>query len=355
MNKKITLDGVSKKFFTKREEFKKNNNFRLYNLFSIIIDDYPRKLFAVKDRNFKIVLRIIYAPLALIKNLPYLFTEMYYISNYNLTVTNKCSLNCKNCNALMPYYSNPKDIPYKELINEIEQLVKIVNNIGNIVLLGGEPFLYKDLDLIINNLAKRKQIKGIRIVTNGTILPSIKTLETISNKKVLVSISNYGEHAKNRDKLIESFKKFNVAFVVTPMDFWIDTGLPTFNSYNLEELKEMSNNCNERFSCLESIHGKIFPCPRIANQFELGIPTSEDEYVDIFKIISKEEFRMKIQALFSKTYLNACQYCGMGLPTCIKIPAAEQVSRDELKNFISNNRFWEKEDNNESSISIFRK
>ena len=58
--------------------------------------------------------------------------------------------------------------------------------------LGGEPFLNKDLDKIINKLLKSNKIQRIEVVTNGTIIPNNKELLNIlSNSRVNISISKY--------------------------------------------------------------------------------------------------------------------------------------------------------------------
>lgn len=78
------------------------------------------------------------------------------------------------------------------LIKTMSNLLKCIDYIEELHILGGEPFLNVDLNRMLNWLIGIKRIKNITIVTNGTIVPSQEIMEILQDKRCEVFISNYG-------------------------------------------------------------------------------------------------------------------------------------------------------------------
>lgn len=57
-----------------------------------------------------------------------------------LMITTRCTLCCKECSNLMPYYSFPKDYESNEIIQWIKNISSVVDEWACCELVGGEPF-----------------------------------------------------------------------------------------------------------------------------------------------------------------------------------------------------------------------
>lgn len=133
-----------------------------------------------------------------------------------LWITFRCTYKCSYC----PYcglcdYSKifPKSCEKsgEEWIKSLETLPPTSFYIS-----GGEPFLYKDLPYIINNMPKKHAILGI--VTNASV--PIEIYNKV-NKKIHLNISYHNEFTNEDDfikKVLLLKKKFNITvnIVATP-------------------------------------------------------------------------------------------------------------------------------------------
>ena len=99
-----------------------------------------------------------------------------------------------------------------------------VDFVQEIRLLGGEPLMYKKVDLVVKHLLTYKNFGLIKVNTNGTIVPKEEKLKTFQNKKIFFDISNYGKDSRNVDKLVETLSKMNIAHNAARVTKWQDVG-----------------------------------------------------------------------------------------------------------------------------------
>lgn len=110
--------------------------------------------------------------------------------------TSGCNLKCDFCDTM--YADEGKEMAIPDIIHEVEKY-----KCGNVVITGGEPFLQKDLYVLIKGLLHTMK-KNIFIETNGTIYdPSIigfaefivsPKLDFL-NKKYYNALKKWGIHA----------------------------------------------------------------------------------------------------------------------------------------------------------------
>jgi molybdenum cofactor biosynthesis enzyme MoaA len=74
----------------------------------------------------------------------------------------------------MQYYSNPYHAEIQKVLYSIKALVKASDGIDCLRLIGGEPLLWPDLAKLISYAIAEVKIKGILIVTNGTLTITAK-------------------------------------------------------------------------------------------------------------------------------------------------------------------------------------
>ena len=64
-------------------------------------------------------------------------------------ITERCTLRCRDCSHLIPEYKAPKNYEMKEIINVLENVLKVVDKISDLIILGGEPVLHMELYKLI--------------------------------------------------------------------------------------------------------------------------------------------------------------------------------------------------------------
>lgn len=64
-------------------------------------------------------------------------------------VSECCSLKCRNCTYLMQYYQHPQDIDLVVYKASFDLLVKHVHSVAELRILGGEPFMKRDMGKLI--------------------------------------------------------------------------------------------------------------------------------------------------------------------------------------------------------------
>lgn len=227
----------------------------------------------------------------------------------DIMITEKCSMKCKDCSNLMQYYKNAKNSDIELLLRSVKKIMDCVDSLNEFRVLGGEPFMNKEIGKIINNLKKYKHVSQIVVYTNGTILPKGENLEALKDSKIVMDITNYGYLSRNHDKLIELLTKENIPFLTT-IPKWTDSGRINFQNKTENELKFQFKNCCTN-DYLTLLNGKLYRCPFSANTMNLkAIPIKENEFIDLEKDNSVEILKKQISDLyFSPQYLSACNFC----------------------------------------------
>lgn len=144
------------------------------------------------------------------------------IPRMDLVLTTRCSLKCESCANLMQYYEKPYDIPLDHIKKYMNRLSKISHEIKQVYVLGGEPFLYADLEEVIKYLNNIEKIKEIIVVTNGTIAwDNDKIKQTFGGQKVVIRISDYGELSKHKEELIEQLEEEEIPYVWDKKEYFL--------------------------------------------------------------------------------------------------------------------------------------
>ncbi len=112
------------------------------------------------------------------------------VINYlRLAVTDRCNLRCNYC---MP--SEGIDFAKREnllSITELSKLARIMTQMGidKIRITGGEPFVRKDLMVLLRNLVEIEELIELSVTTNATLIgPYIDELKELGIKNINVSL-----------------------------------------------------------------------------------------------------------------------------------------------------------------------
>lgn len=266
--------------------------------------------------------------LSFVKSLFYsakIFSSKYgYYEYLEIPITTKCSLRCKNCSNIIPYYKNPGDYDLNILLESIKVFLQCIDHIVYVRVLGGEPFVSKNLYSVLSLLVKSPKIQKVEVVTNGTIVPSGKRLiRLLRNEKITVCISKYPMVRLNR--LVDFLENNSIHYRIEEMKYWMNYGKPFKRNKSVKELKKQFATCNH--VCKSLVNGQVHLCPRSSHGTDLGIiQNNSDDYLDLLDHhFSIEEKRVMLNKLFRKKYVIACDYCDFGTKKSKKIPVAEQL------------------------------
>ena len=250
-----------------------------------------------------------------------------YIPRLELVVTECCTLKCRHCATLTPYYKNPGQIHLQECAAAMDVLLHTVSYISELRLLGGEPFLNNMLADYINAFGNHPKIGMIHIYTNGTVLPGQKIMESMVNKKVKVHISDYGTNTAQIETLTGKLKEYGIHFTLRRYDYWCDFGKLEYRGYTREKRQKIFDGCLAK-NCHTLIRNRLYRCSRAANADNTGLcPVRDHEVIQLDHTdMADESLPAQIRKLLmGPEILSTCDYCsGMDYIHNL-IPAAEQI------------------------------
>ena len=248
-----------------------------------------------------------------------------FLNSIDLVLTEKCSLKCKDCSNLMQYYAKPVDEDFDTLINSIDKILTSVGHIREVRIIGGEPLLYKKIDLAINHLLKYDNYDKIYIYTNGTIVLKGDKMNVFNNPKVVFKISNYGEISRNVEKLENKLDELNIQYITERVRTWQDCAI--IDKFDRDEklTKSIFGNCCENQG-LTVLHGKLYLCPFAAHATNLdAIEKYDDDIIDT-KDEKNLDFKKQLEDLyFNREYIGACHSCNGRDHNVAKVEAGVQT------------------------------
>lgn len=241
-------------------------------------------------------------------------TNLVAFRSIELIVTEKCSLKCKDCSNLMQYYQSPENEEMDSLISELTDLFSICDDINEVRIIGGEPFLHKELNLLLNFLNLENKIHNIVIYTNGTIVPRPEVLDSLKSQKVLVLITDYGVLSRRKDPLLEELKQNGINVVDELAQNWTDCGrIHRWNRTEEENNLVFAECCAKNLLTVSA--GKLYRCPFSAHLDRLNAAQDlNGDYFEIPKIDENREYSSKFRTslkefAFEKKSLKSCDYC----------------------------------------------
>lgn len=238
------------------------------------------------------------------------YDEKVNLSYCVLCVTNKCSLNCEKCAAFIPYYNYKEHVSLDKIIEPFARFLGCVDNIAELELMGGEPFLHPQLDKIIEWCDKQEKINAIKIVSNATVMPTERIKKSIEKcKKIQLVFDDYGENSIKKNELIEWALEKGIRYSIQKLSTWYDIEPIKKRNQTESKLKEIFSACVWR-NCVGVTNGRLFHCNVMGHLDELNmVPDFPTEYIDL--TVDDVCLREKIKNYLKKDYLEYCDYCGM--------------------------------------------
>lgn len=228
-------------------------------------------------------------------------------------MTEKCSLNCQNCGAFVPDIDDPETFDFKSIISDIEKYCDAFDVVHHIALQGGEPFMHKNIDKVVREIAKISNLLFIDIVTNGTINPKDATMCEIKKNGAAIVMSDYGEHSPKKVSLMSNCERHNVF-----LDYHVYTDRLWGAQFPIEKRNRSPQENNrtfrecvaDKYLCCQIMNGQLHRCSfsNFTNRLNY-IPDFKTDYVDMATVpenkLSSEIRRVALR----EGPLNACDFC----------------------------------------------
>lgn len=196
-------------------------------------------------------------------------TELPTLNYIEMIVTTRCNMHCSNCSNGIPYIEK-NDISYANFCVQLDKLLNRVSYIRKFQIHGGEPFLNRELPEIIERANSAQKLLNIRLVTNGTVIPSKEIIQALKGTRVTVAISSYNFNISTREKLIHLLVKSGIKYVLYSEQEWY-----SFDDRNKGKNKFEICPINS-FPCY--YNGKLYVCSRICHLYSNLHPNC---YVDL--------------------------------------------------------------------------
>lgn len=267
-----------------------------------------------------------------------------YIGRLGLNITTFCTLNCRHCTMHTPFNRYKKNFGLDSICKDVDLIFEMVDYVGNLLILGGEPFLHPQLPAILTYIGEHYQrlIGTVQLITNGTVRASDEVLRTIKRYDMEVRISDYTKNVPYTERLEQfcaDLEKYQIDSVSYTHDQWLDMGFPE-EEVNMgdtsSELREHMKKCAP--NCQNVNGGKLYYCAQgwSADQaclFQLG----DTDYLDLEKLKSapdrKEKFRRFYFGEQEDWYFSFCKVC-RGWDTDRTVPGGVQYEKNDGLNML---------------------
>lgn len=247
--------------------------------------------------------------------------------NFGLILSSNCTLRCKNCIEMIPYYQTRIFYSGEQIISDCRKVLDSCQFMPIVSISGGEPFLHNKLPWILSELLSMKKIGIVVVVTNGTVVPDTALLSVLKNNRIIVELSNYSKALKgkllyNTQKTKALLEEHAIQIQYSETKLWLEHNY-TPNNLEDRDIKIQFQKC--LFSdCHVLSDGILYRCQHQMAGVQLGkFPLVDGEYVDV-RGLDLQELRDACDRLEQLESISACRYCSF-LKDAITVPAAEQL------------------------------
>ncbi len=228
-----------------------------------------------------------------------------WLMGFEYHVADHCNLNCKGCG----HCANLLDRSFSDIESyrrDLRRLGQLYAGVGLIRLMGGEPFLNRELEEYVALTRNSFPISELHIVTNGLLLPQAdrSLLEAIAFHQVILDISMYPPTAAAWDKIEPVLEEFGIENNISPVtEFY-----KRFARTPVSDKEAVFRECSTK-TCHSLRDGKLAACivpfsTQALNQaYHTQIPI--DGWIDLYEPgIDGEEINRRLD-----TPLELCSHC----------------------------------------------
>lgn len=239
--------------------------------------------------------------------------DPHIIPSVVLLHSNICTLKCENCCDLIPEVEKPYYRDAQTVFREFQLLLSGVECCIRADLTDGEPFLYKDLAELLALLIEENKVKTIFMFTNATVIPDEKILKLLQHEKCFLHVSDYGL----KDKIYDFSKvldQWDIKYKVLKEMKW-----QNFKKDGLKRRKEGKEwldydflRCGNKKCSKPLIQNRLYGCMPAFRYANVGIFSSEKDYVILKETDVPEQIWEKIYGICMIDFIETCRYCHFG-------------------------------------------
>lgn len=209
----------------------------------------------------------------------------------------------------------------EKIIVSLRNIVDSLDFIPCVELIGGEPFVARNLGRVLGVLLEQEKVLTVEITTNATIIPQGEILEQLKNPKVVVRISNYGS-VVDQSKFLDCVRQNGIRFEMLEFQGkWVSTGGTEARNRDEEELVRQYYRCSSGYLCKTLWEDKIYPCARAASLAELGIMQDCPNISGL----EKERLWERLYSFYIVPSCGVCDYCDMSIENPVYVEPAVQM------------------------------
>ena len=249
--------------------------------------------------------------------------DSFILPYVEMPVTEKCTLKCAYCSNLMQYFKSPRHIEFEQLCADFDCLMKNVDFVRLLKIIGGEPFLHPKLPSLISYFSKNRDKYGsFQLTTNGTVIPDDKTMRVMKDADIYVLISDYGELSANCSKLVRKLDEFGIAYQLLDNLTWRDV-MRIVDESDTREARTVFDECT--MTCFTVKNGRFYYCPFLAQgETLMAFPYDIKNHVVLDASCLKDDIRSYFE---SNEAPPGCKYCSGFSEANMVIPVARQVGK----------------------------
>ena len=175
----------------------------------------------------------------------YFDNEFVFLRSVDLMITERCSLKCTDCSNLMQYYSKPINEDFDNIFQDLELLLDGIDQLFELRIIGGEPFVHQQIYSIINKACDYSKISKVSLYTNSTLSIKIDKLSPneCSRSKLYFSITDYGDLSYKLAENISILESHEIPYRSHKPEFWTDSGTIVYEERSEDELITLFSQC----------------------------------------------------------------------------------------------------------------
>ena len=260
--------------------------------------------------------------------------KMNCVYHVDMTVTTRCTLNCKHCNMFIPYYKERFNYSFEELKRNIDLFFERIDYVAYFGLIGGEPMMnpvLKDVIIYLEENYKDKYGK-ISYASNGSVLPSNELLEVMKKYDIHIVVSDYSKAIPYNDKirqLEKKFQEYDINYDIKPSLVWCDFGFPEYPvKRNKQELEEHLACCRPEWNGLND--GKFYYCNVSWSAEKSGrFKLNPKDYIVLEDVNPNNKEQCHLLTELSRGTSSFCRVCGgCGKDNTNYVPTGIQMERN---------------------------
>lgn len=184
------------------------------------------------------------------------YEKLIQIYDLLFNITEYCNLNCRSCMVFSNLVQGKPVYELDAFERDVYRIKELIPSISSIGVLGGEPFLNKNLGRYVTILRENYPHSQITLTTNGILLTNTPKdiFDILRENNVTVRLSVYPPMKEKRDALLAILRKNNLNFFVSDVTVFLKNYVrkPYFDK------KQSADRCT--YTCYGIRDGRLARC-----------------------------------------------------------------------------------------------